>query len=190
MDLEIIGIAGSLRVGSYNKLLLRAAREEAPEGMSIEPFDLADVPFYNRDVEDQGDPDPVAEMKAWIDDADGVLIATPEYQHGIPGVLKNALDWASRPPGESVLNGKPVAMMGASPGMAGTARAHLQLRQTLHYNRVRMVAGPEVLVAKASEKFDDEGRLVDDTARDLIGELLEGLAEAVREKRAVTPAPA
>lgn len=187
MDLDILGIAGSLRTGSYNKLLLRAAAEEAPEGMRIEPFDLDAIPFYNRDVEDQGDPEPIAELKQAIEEADGLLIATPEYQHGIPGVLKNTLDWASRPPGESPLNGKPVAMMGASPGMAGTARAHLQLRQTLHYNRVRMVPGPEVLVAKAREKFDDDGRLVDDTARELIGELLAGLESTVRELRALEP---
>jgi chromate reductase, NAD(P)H dehydrogenase (quinone) len=185
IDLEILGIAGSLRAGSFNKLLLRAAAEEAPEGMGISTFDLAAIPLYNRDVEEQGDPEPVRELKEAIGEADGLLIATPEYQYGIPGVLKNALDWASRPPSDSVLKGKPVAMMGASPGMTGTARAHLQLRQTLQYNESRMVIRPEVLVAQARRKFDQGGRLVDDTARELIGELLERLADAVRERQAL-----
>jgi chromate reductase len=185
MDLEVLGIAGSLRSGSFNKLLLRAAAEEAPEGMRISTFDLAEIPFYNRDIEDAGDPEPVRELKEAIAEADGLLIATPEYQYGIPGALKNALDWASRPPGDSALNGKPVAIMGASPGMTGTARAHLQLRQTLQYNEARMVIRPEVLVAGARSKFDDYGRLTDDTASELIGELLERLADTVREREAI-----
>lgn len=184
MEMQILGIAGSLRAGSYNKLLLDAAGELAPEGMEISSFDLDRVPLYNRDVEDAGDPEPVRELKAAIAEADGLLIATPEYQYGIPGVLKNALDWASRPP-ESVLNGKPVATVGASPGITGTARAHLQLRQTLQYNEARMVIRPEVLVARARSKFDDEGRLVDETARELLAELLSKLAEKVREREAL-----
>jgi chromate reductase, NAD(P)H dehydrogenase (quinone) len=188
MDLELLGIAGSLRGGSFNKLLLRAAAEEAPEGMRIRTFDLADIPLYNRDVEDRGDPEPVSELKEAIAEADGLLIATPEYQYGIPGVLKNALDWASR--GDSPLDGKPVATIGASPGITGTARAHLQLRQTLQYNEARIVIRPEVLVARARQKFDDHGRLVDETARELIGELLENLAEAVREREALAGEPA
>jgi chromate reductase, NAD(P)H dehydrogenase (quinone) len=185
MDLEILGIAGSLRAGSFNKLLLRATAEEAPAGMRISTFDLGAIPLYNRDVEQQGDPEPVRELKGAIAEADGLLIATPEYQYGLPGVLKNALDWASRPPRDSVLNGKPVAMMGAAPGMVGTARAHLQLRQTLQYNEARMVIRPEVLVAGAAKKFDDYGRLTDDTARELIGELLERLAATTHERRAL-----
>jgi chromate reductase, NAD(P)H dehydrogenase (quinone) len=164
---------------------LRATAEEAPAGMRISTFDLGAIPLYNRDVEQQGDPEPVRELKGAIAEADGLLIATPEYQYGLPGVLKNALDWASRPPRDSVLNGKPVAMMGAAPGMVGTARAHLQLRQTLQYNEARMVIRPEVLVAGAAKKFDDYGRLTDDTARELIGELLERLAATTHERRAL-----
>lgn len=183
--IEILGLAGSLRAGSFNKLLLRAAVEEAPEGMSIDRFDLNDVPVFNQDVEDRGDPEPVQELKQAIDDADGLLIATPEYQHGLPGVLKNALDWASRPAGDSVLNRKVVATIGASPGFVGTARAQLQLRQALQYNEAQIVFRPEVLVAKAASKFDDRGRLLDDTARELLGDLLESLAERVREREAV-----
>ncbi len=182
---EILGIAGSLRSGSFNKLLLRAALEEAPPGMRIESFDLERIPSYNADVEKQGDPEPVIEFKRGIAEADGLLIASPEYQHGIPGVLKNALDWASRPPGDSPLNGKPVAAMGASTGISGTIRAQLQLRQTLFYNRCRIVGRPEVVVAKAREKFDDYGRLTDDQARELIGELLGNLQRAIEERRAV-----
>lgn len=173
---RILGFAGSLRSGSYNRALLRAAAEEAPEGMSIETFDLADIPLYNQDVEDRGDPAPVAEFKEAISRCDGVLISTPEYQHGMTGVLKNVLDWASRPAGRSEMKGKPVAMLGASPSPVGTARSHLQLRHTLTYLQADMVSRPEVLVAHAREKFDDEGRFTDETGRRLMAELLQALA--------------
>lgn len=162
-ELRVLGFAGSLRSGSVNRLLLRAAAERAPAGLSIEMFDLAPIPLYNFDVEEAGDPEPVRRFKEAIAAADGCLIATPEYQQGVPGVLKNALDWASRPPGGSPLDGKPVAILGGSPGMTGTARAQTQLRQTLTYNNCRMLQRPEVLVARAYEKFDEDGRLVDDT---------------------------
>ena len=122
-------------------------------------------------------------LKGAIRRADAVLISTPEYQHGLPGVLKNALDWASRPPGDSPLNGKVVGMMGASPSPVGTARAHLQLRQTLTYNRSRMVARPEVLVAGAGEKFDEEGRFTDEEGRRFIRQHLETLTEEVHRAR-------
>ncbi len=134
----------------------------------------------NQDVEDRGDPEPVRRMKEAIRAADAVLIATPEYQHGLPGVLKNALDWASRPPGDSPMSGKIVGMMGASPSPVGTARAHLQLRETLAYNWCGMVAHPEVLVAHAHEKFDEEGRFTDEQGRTFIRKHLEALAEVVR----------
>lgn len=176
---RILGFAGSLRSGSYNRALLRAAAEEALEGMSIEIFDLANIPLYNQDVEDQGDPEPVAEFKEAISRCDGVLISTPEYQHGMSGVLKNALDWASRPAGRSVMKGKPVAIMGASPSPIGTARSHLQLRHTLNYLQADMVFRPEVLVAQAREKFDEEGRFTDEPGRRSMAELLEALAEKV-----------
>ncbi len=181
-SIHVLGVPGSLREGSYNKKLLRAAQEEAPEGMTIEIFELDDLPFFNQDVEDQGDPEPVQQFKQAIRKADAVLIATPEYQHGLPGVLKNALDWASRPPGDAPLNDKVVGMMGASPSPVGTARAHLQLRQTLVYNKSRFVARPEVLVANASDKFED-GRLTDEQGRKFIRKHLEAVAEKVREGR-------
>lgn len=170
--LKVLGIAGSLRRGSYNRGLLRAAKELAPDRMEIEILDLDAIPFYNQDVEDQGDPAAVAEMKQAISEADALLIATPEYQYGVPGVLKNAIDWASRPPADSVMNEKPVAVMGATPGLVGTARAQLQLRQTLAYNRCRILPRPEILVARTREKFDDDSRLTDGATRTRIRKLL------------------
>lgn len=180
-NITILGIAGSLRAGSYNRALLTTAAEMVPDDVSIEIFDLAPIPLYNADVEAEGDPEPVAEFKRRIDAADGVLIASPEYQHGITGVLKNALDWASRPPGESPMTGKPVAGVGASPSPVGTARAQLQLRRTLMYLAADIVGKPEVLVASAGEKFAD-GRLVDETSRRFLGELLDNLVEHIRSR--------
>jgi chromate reductase, NAD(P)H dehydrogenase (quinone) len=163
--LRILGVAGSLRSGSLNRALLRAARELAPDGMTIEIFDLADVPLYNGDVEALGDPPGVAAFKAAIVAADGVLMATPEYNHGVPGVMKNAVDWASRPPREAPLGGKPVGLIGASPGQTGTARGQSQLRQAFEFTNSYCMPQPELLVFKAHEKFDGEGRLTDlDTA--------------------------
>ena len=182
-DITILGIPGSLRDGSYNRALLETADEIAPDGAAVEIFDLHDVPMYDRDIEREGDPEPVAEMKRRIDAADGVLIATPEYQHGVPGVLKNALDWASRPPGESVLKGKPVAAVGASPSPVGTARAHLQLRRILLYVESDIVAKPEVLVAEAHDKFED-GRLTDEDSLGFLEKLVEAFVERIREVRA------
>lgn len=178
-ELTLLGFAGSLRDGSYNRALLDTAAELTPSGVTMETFDLDPIPFYDADVEAQGDPEPVAELKRRIDDADGVFITTPEYQHGIPGVLKNALDWASRPPGQSPLKSKPVAIAGASPSPVGTARAQLQLRRTLLYLDADIVAKPEVLVASAPDRFKD-GRLVDEAGRKFLGELLENLTTRIR----------
>jgi chromate reductase len=175
--ITVLGIAGSLRARSYNCGLLRAAQELAPRGMEIRSFDLAPIPLYNADVEAAGDPSPVAAFKAAIAAADALLIATPEYNYGVSGVLKNAIDWASRPPGDSVLNGKPVALMGASPGMTGTARAQLQLRQAFVFTRTPALLHPELLVARAAEKFDDQGHLTDEATRERLRELLGALAE-------------
>ena len=178
LNLNVLGIAGSLRERSFNRALIRAAVELAPDGMTIETFDLSPLPLFNADVEEQGDPLSVAEFKQAIRDADALLFATPEYNHGLPGVLKNALDWASRPP-ESPLNGKPAAIMGASPGRTGTARSQLQLRQTLQSTRSPTMPGPEVLVAQAHELVNGEGVLVDDKTREYVGKLREALAQWV-----------
>jgi len=175
--LKVLGIAGSLRAGSFNRSLLRAAQELAPAGMTITAFDLAAIPLYNGDVEAQGDPEPVTALKSAIRQADALLIATPEYNFGVPGVLKNAIDWASRPPRDSVLKGKPAAIMGATPGMGGTARAQMQLRQAFVFTQTLAMLSPEVLVARAHEKFDASGGLTDEKTRQLVGHFLQALAE-------------
>ncbi|MPY95558.1 MAG: hypothetical protein GEV08_21620 [Acidimicrobiia bacterium] len=147
--------------------MLRAAARTAPVELDVVEHALDDVPLYNFDVEQQGDPPGVARLKAAIAGADGVLVVTPEYQHGVPGVLKNALDWVSRPPGRSALQDKPAVVMGASPGMTGTARAQSQLRQVLTYNACRVLPPPEVLIARAAEKVHD-GEFTDETSLEFI----------------------
>ena len=175
--LRIVGIAGSLRAASYNRGLLRAAQNVAPAGMTITICDLAAIPLYDADVEARGDPKPAAELKAAVREADALLIAVPEYNYGMSGVLKNAIDWLSRPPDRSVLHRKPAALMGASPGMTGTARAQLQLRQTFVFTQTAvMMPPPEILVAYAHEKFDAGGQLTDEDTRARLRSLLEALA--------------
>ncbi len=176
--IKICGIPGSLREYSYNKALLRTAKEEAPDEMNIEIFELGDIPLFNEDVEAQGDPEPVQQLKDAIDQADAVLIATPEYQHSMSGVLKNALDWASRPTFKAPLTGKIAGMMGASPSPVGTARAHEHLYQVLIYNQCDMVTAPAVLVAGAGDKFED-GRLTDEKGREFMRKHLEALKDKV-----------
>jgi len=168
-SVRILGFAGSLRRGSYNRALLRAAQGLAPEGMTIEIFDLVEVPLYNADVEAQGDPPGVAAFKQAIRAADGLLMVTPEYNHGVPGVMKNAVDWASRPPQDAVLARKPVGLLGASPGMTGSARGQSQLRQAFEFTNSYCMPQPEVLVARAHEKFDAEGKLTDETTAKFLG---------------------
>ena len=180
-QLVVCGIAGSLRAGSYNRALLRAARELAPDDMDIRIFDrLGEIPLYDADVEAEGDPEPVEAMKRALGEADALLIATPEYNHGVPGVLKNAIDWASRPPRDSVLGGKPTAVFGASPGVTGTARAQAQLRQAFVFTDTPVLPQPEILVYRAADKFDEEGRLVDERTREFVGKLLVRLADWAR----------
>lgn len=174
--IRVLGLGGSLRAGSYNRALIRAAQEVAPAGMSIEAFDLAQVPLYNADVEAQGDPEGVASLKQAISRSDAVLIATPEYNHGVPGVMKNAIDWASRPPRGSVLNGKPAGIIGASPGITGAARGQSQLRQAFEFTNCYAMPQPELLVFRAHEKFDAEGRLTDEPTRRFLGQYLEAFA--------------
>jgi chromate reductase, NAD(P)H dehydrogenase (quinone) len=183
--LRILGIAGSHRVGSYNRALLRVAHEVAPIGMEIEEFDIRDLPFYDGDVEAAGDPAAVSALKEAIRVADGLLIATPEYNRGVPGVLKNAIDWASRPPLASPLTGKPVAIIGASTGRGGTARAQEQLRSALEYSRARVLEQPELLVPEAYMSFDENGRLVHEATREDLAELLAALAQEAAPARLV-----
>ena len=183
--MHVLAIAGSLREESYNRRLIEAAKGVAPEGMEIVTCDLEDLSLFDADVEAEGDPDSVADFKEAIREADGLLLATPEYQHGVPGVLKNALDWASRPAGDSPLAGKPAAIMGAMPGFTGTALAQEQLRQTLVYNDCPLVMEPEVLVGHVVERLEEEGRVADETTLGYIRELLENLAELVELHHAV-----
>jgi chromate reductase len=180
-SLVVCGIAGSLRKASYNRALLRAAQDLAPEGMEIRIFDrIGDLPHYNEDVERQGDPEPVQALKRAIAEADALLLVTPEYNQGVPGVLKNAVDWASRPARGSVLAKKPTAIMGASIASTGSARAQSQLRQDLVFSDVPVLVQPEILVYRAQEKFDAEGRLTDAKTREYVGKLLVGLADWTR----------
>ena len=177
--ISILGFAGSLRRGSYNKSLLRAALELVPEDARLEIFDLEGIPPFNQDLEFQM-PDKVREFKAKIKAADAILIATPEYNYSIPGVLKNAIDWASRPYGDNSFEGKPVAIMGASIGMLGTGRAQYHLRQTFVFLDMHPMNRPEVIVPFANEKIDEEGRVTDPKTREKIRELLQGLVTWTR----------
>jgi chromate reductase len=171
-------MAGSLRRGSYNKALLRAAQQLAPAGMTIDVYeDLGRFPLYNGDVEEEAFPEVVTGFKRRIRDADGILIVTPEYNYGMPGVLKNALDWASRPSGDSAWEGKPLAIMGATPGQGGTVRAQVQLRQSTVFLNMFPVNRPEVLVAAASSKFDADLNLTDETTRNFVREELQAFAQ-------------
>ena len=170
---RILALAGSLRKNSVNRGLIRAAPESAPPDMVIDLFDLAGIPLFNQDLEREP-PSAVVAFKAAIASADGVLIATPEYNFSVPGVLKNALDWASRPPREQPFVGKPVAIMSAG-GRFGGVRAQLQLRQIGHGMGMLILSRPEVIVEKAVEKFDPNGNLTDTGVRDQVQGLVQAL---------------
>ena len=172
--MNVLGICGSLRQGSYNSMALRAAQKLAPEGMRITIADIAAIPLFNDDVRLAGEPGPVAALKAQGRAADAVLLVSPEYNFSVPGVLKNTLDWMSRPP-EPPFDGKPVAIMGASGGPLGTARGQYHLRQVLVYMNTFTVNKPEVFIGNAQTKFDPEGRLTDEPTAKFITELLASL---------------
>ncbi len=177
--LDILGISGSLRKASFNAALLRAAQEEAATDVAIETYDYSDVPLYNGDVEAAGQPAAVARFKERILKADAILFAVPEYNYSFPGVLKNAIDWASRPYGKSAWAGKPVAMLSTGGGL-GASRAQYQLRQVLAGQGMWILPAPEVFVVNAATKFDADGRLTDDAARGLIKQAVAGLAALTR----------
>ncbi len=178
--IQVLGIAGSLRRASYNRGLIRAAEQVVPEGVDFRTFDLLPIPLFNQDVEAEGDPAPVQELKARIGEADALLIAAPEYNYSIPGVLKNAIDWASRPPNSSSLRHKPIGLMGASPGGFGTARSQLALRQVFLFTKSLVLPEPELYVATAYQKFDQDGDLLDDETRRRVRALLEALIDWTR----------
>jgi chromate reductase len=171
---HILGIAGSLRRESYNRAALRAASQLLPPGAALEILELDGIPGFNQDDE-QSPPAKVVELKKLIRAADAILIVTPEYNYSVPGVLKNAIDWASRPYGDSAWSGKPAAIMGASVGAIGTARAQYHLRQTMVYLNMFPVNQPEVMIGNAAERFDKAGNLTDETTRKFIRQLLESL---------------
>lgn len=174
MSIRVAGIPGSLREGSLNKGLLRAAAELAPSGMEIQIYTrLGDIPPYNDDVFQIGDPEPVADFKNFIGAADALLISTPEYNYGVPGALKNAIDWASRPAGKSALNRKPAAIMGCSPGLGGTIRAQHALRQSFVFTETRVMSQPEIKIPSAAPLFDSSAQLTDETTRQYVKKFLE-----------------
>jgi chromate reductase len=175
----ILGIAGSLRRQSFNRALLRAAQQLTPEGATIETFELDGIPSFNED-EEKNPPAKITELKQRIRSADAILFVTPEYNYSVPGLLKNAIDWASRPYGDSAWSGKPVAIMGASVGTIGTARAQYHLRQMFVFLNMYSVNQPEVMVANAHKHFDESGNLTDEKAKTLVRQLLEELVNWTR----------
>ena len=179
-SIKILGIAGSVRKASFNKSALRAAQKLVPEGAAIEIFDIDGLPGFNQD-EEKNPPAKVTELKAKIRGADAILFVTPEYNYSIPGVLKNAIDWASRPYGDSAWKGKPVAVMGASVGVIGTARAQYHLRQVFVFLDMDALNQPEVMI-NASKSFDDQGNLTDQQTKELIGKLLANLVKVAARK--------
>src|SRR5262245_32053267 len=177
--INVLAICGSLRQGSFNKAALRTAIEEKPPGMTIETAEVGLIPLYIEDVRTLGFPPPVETFRRQIAAADALLFATPEYNYSIPGVLKNAIDWASRPP-DQPFAGKPVAIMGAGAGMAGTARAQYDLRRCCVFLDMHPLNKPEVLIGQAQTKFDSSGRLTDDAARGFIRDMLVNLEKWTR----------
>lgn len=177
--IRILGIAGSLRRESYNRAALRAATALAPEGAILETFELDGIPLFNQD-EDQNPPPKVVELKRRIREADAILIVTPEYNYSVPGVLKNAIDWASRPYGDSAWDGKPAAIMGVSIGGFGAARAQYHLRQIFVFLNMFPINQPEVMISGAASRFDQQGNLTDEKTKDQIRLLLENLVAWTR----------
>jgi chromate reductase len=172
--IRILGIAGSLRRQSFNKYALHAAAKLVPQGAAMEILDVPDLPGFNQDHENNP-PAAVVALKKKIRAADAILFVTPEYNYSVPGVLKNAIDWASRPYGDSAWSGKPVAIMGASIGTNGTARAQYHLRQSFVFLNIFPINKPEVMIGNAASRFDAEGNLTDETTKQLIGDLLKNL---------------
>jgi chromate reductase len=166
--LTVLGFAGSLRIGSYNKSLLRAAVGLVPQDMNLEIFDLEGIPTFNQDTE-QNMPEKVKDFKTKIMEANAILIATPEYNYSVPGVLKNAIDWASRPYGDNPFDGKPVAIMSASIGMLGGARAQYHLCQIFVFLNMYPINRPEAIVPFAQDKFDANGNLLDNDTKKVFG---------------------
>jgi chromate reductase, NAD(P)H dehydrogenase (quinone) len=178
--ITVLGICGSLRAGSYNRAALQTAIELKPPTMTIETADIGSIPLYNEDVRVFGFPPPVEKLRSQIAAADALLFVTPEYNYSMSGVLKNAIDWASRPP-DQPFAGKPVAIMGAGAGMAGTARAQYDLRRSCVFLDMHPLNKPEVFIGQAQTKFDASGRFTDEVGRGLIRDLLVALEQWTRQ---------
>jgi chromate reductase len=178
--LKVVGFSGSLRRGSLNSAALQALTTLAPADLAIDIFDLSPIPLYNDDLRtNEGYPEGVQSFRDALKAADGVLIVTPEYNYSIPGVLKNAIDWASRPP-EQPFDGKPIAIMGASPGALGSARAQYHLRQCFIYLNGQVMNRPEVMIGGANSKFNAEGNLTDQGTADFLKKFLAAFADHIR----------
>ncbi|MGM7682309.1 NADPH-dependent FMN reductase [Cytobacillus sp. Hm23] len=169
---KILGFAGSFRKESYNRALLQEAIRLSPQQIEINTFDLSDIPMFNEDLEKNEDPSIVTKFKKAIQESDGLLIVTPEYNGAVPGVLKNALDWASRGGKEAPLLKKPIAIMGGTPGRAGTAQAQAQLRQILTSTRSLVMVEPQVLISGVHSLFNEQGELVDERTSQYIERLV------------------
>jgi chromate reductase len=178
--IHVLAICGSLRAGSYNGAALRVAIEQKPPGMTVETADISQIPPYNEDVRAQGFPPPVETLRRQIAAAEALLFVTPEYNYSMPGVLKNAIDWASRPP-DQPFAGKPVAIMGAAAGMAGSARAQYDLRRSCVFLDMHPINKPEVLIGQAQTKFDANGNLTDEAARGFIRDMMAALDKWTRQ---------
>lgn len=178
--IKIIGIAGSLRKASTNRGVLRAAAELLPEGVEMEIFDLDGMPLFNEDLESDP-PQKVKELREKVRSADAVIFATPEYNYGVPGVLKNAIDWGSRPYGQSAWEGKPAAIMGASGGNIATARAQYDLRKSMVFLNMHPLNKPEVMIGNSRDKFDADGNLTDEATRNHIAKTVAALVEWTRK---------
>jgi chromate reductase, NAD(P)H dehydrogenase (quinone) len=176
---RILGIVGSLRRESYSGAVLRGLQDSVSDRARIDVFPLASIPLYNADLDGEHKPEPVVALKNAIRDCDGLLVVSPEYNYGVPGVLKNALDWASRPGYQSVLKGKPVLVITSSPGTSGGARAQGQLRQTFGGTLSRIVAVPEVLVPLVHTKIQ-EGRLTEPASLKFVIDAFDALLAEIR----------
>jgi len=181
-NLDILALPGSLRRGSYNAALLRLAQQVAPDDVSVELYDYSDIPLYNGDLEVSAYPAAATKLKERVRRADGLLFGVPEYNYGMPGVLKNMIDWVSRPYGQSAWAGKPAAILGAGGGL-GTARSQYQFRLIAHALQMRMVDRPEIFVANAAQKFDAELNLTDPVAKDLVAQLMAALRDLARDTK-------
>lgn len=178
--MKVLAFAGSLRKNSFNKSLLNEAVKLTPKELEVEVFDLAPIPLYSKDIELVGFPEPVANLREKIREADGVLIATPEYNYSISGVLKNTLDWISRPP-EQPFSEKPIGIMGASDGGFGTIRAQMHLRQIFVTLNSFVMNRPQVHIRDADKKFDEKGNLLDEEDKEKIKKFMESFASWIKK---------